>query len=144
MCSLVVHHLQNGSRQWFWHLCNCLCNDLCYDKHPESLWYHQDRFRSHHIQCLESTKRCFHFHVNVITQENLKLKISVSIACVVFQKLMGRKWLHVTGAMNGTTFLRKNPSRCLSRAPKVHGHAVNVIKLADEGLHLLPPNYDPQ
>ena len=31
-----------------------------------------------------SPKRCSHFHVNVVTQENLKLKMSVSIARVVF------------------------------------------------------------
>jgi len=43
---------------------------------------------------------------------------------------MMRKWLHVTGAMNGTTFPVKESQQMSSRTPKFHGHAVNVIRLA--------------
>lgn len=54
----------------------------------------------------------------------------VSTVLVIFQKLMVRKWLHVTGAINGTTFPVKESQQMSSRTPKFHGHAVNVIRLA--------------
>ena len=103
--------------------------DLCHGNHPEGLQYHQDRLRSHFIQCLES-KKMLPFpsqrrHAGKPQTENISVYCSCRLPETDGEKMAAcdrcNEWYHLSCDKS---------QQMSSRTPKIHGHAVNVIRLA--------------
>ena len=103
--------------------------DLCHGNHPEGLQYHQDRLRSHLIECLES-KKMLPFpsqrrHAGKPQTENISVYCSCRLPETDGEKMAAcdrcNEWYHLSCDKS---------QQMSSRTPKFHGHAVNVIRLA--------------